>query len=170
MTPIFLLVGGWPASGKSTLSAELAQRLVLPLLSKDEVKEALMDAVGTPQTVDESRRLGMAAVHAVLRIAQNCPGAVIDSTWFDYTVPLVRRLPGMLIEVRCVTDIDTVRARFNARMRDSRHLDALRTEEELWGKPVTALGVGPLIEVNTTQPVDVATLANRILSARGDPS
>lgn len=149
------------------MSASLSRQLGLPYLSKDEVKEALMDALGPPSTVDASRRLGVAAVHAVLRMARSCPGAVIDSTWFEYTRPLVDRLPGLCVEVRCVTDIATVRARYAARTRDARHLDALRTDDELWGRPVAALGVGPLIEVDTTGEVDTVALAKRISVAIG---
>lgn len=55
---LFVLVAGWPGSGKSTLAAALATRLDLPLLAKDEIKEALMDALGRPQTVADSQRLG----------------------------------------------------------------------------------------------------------------
>jgi predicted kinase len=44
---LFVLVAGWPGSGKSTLAAALAPELGLPLLAKDEIKEALMDALGT---------------------------------------------------------------------------------------------------------------------------
>lgn len=160
--PVFVLVGGWPASGKSTLSVALARRLALPCLSKDLVKEALMDALGAPRTLEESRRLGVAAVHAVLRVARTCPGAVIDSTWYAYTASLVASLPGPCVEIRCVTDRATVRARYAARRRDVRHLDELRTEDELWGRPVAALGVGPLIEVDTTSEVDAVALADRI--------
>lgn len=63
---LFMLVGGWPGSGKSTLAAALAAELGLRLLAKDEIKEALMDSLGVPPTVAESRRLGIAAVHAML--------------------------------------------------------------------------------------------------------
>ena len=91
----FILVGDWPASGKTTLSRALANELDLPVLSKDEVKEALMDALGTPASVHESRELGRAAVFALLRAARGCPGAVVDSTWFDYTEPVVRALRQM---------------------------------------------------------------------------
>ena len=58
---VFVLVGGWPGSGKSTLAAALAGELDLPLLAKDEIKEALMDGLGRPRTVAESQRLGRAA-------------------------------------------------------------------------------------------------------------
>jgi hypothetical protein len=50
------------------------------LLAKDEIKEALMDGLGQPETVAESQRLGRAAVLAMLRVASRCPGAVLDST------------------------------------------------------------------------------------------
>ena len=69
-----MLVAGWPGSGKSTLAAALAPELGLPLLAKDEIKEALMDALGRPQDVADSRRLGRAAVLAMLRVARRCPG------------------------------------------------------------------------------------------------
>ena len=69
----FVLVAGWPGSGKSTLAAALAAELGLPLLAKDEIKEALMDGLGRPQTVAESRRLGTAAVLAMLRAAPDLP-------------------------------------------------------------------------------------------------
>lgn len=98
----FVLVGGWPAAGKTTLALALAAELHLPYLSKDDTKEALMDALGAPTTVEESRKLGTAAVHALLSAARGYSGAVIDSTWFPYARPLVGALPGPKIEVRCV--------------------------------------------------------------------
>jgi predicted kinase len=39
----FVLVGGWPGSGKATLARALACDLGVPYLSKDVVKEALMN-------------------------------------------------------------------------------------------------------------------------------
>lgn len=118
-----------------------------------------MDALGAPADVADSRRLGRAATVALLRVARGCPAAVIDSTWFEYTEPLVRLLGGPFVEVRCVLPVEVARRRYRDRTRDRRHLDELRDETELWGEPVAALGVGPLIEVATSGPVDVATLA-----------
>ncbi|HYO32934.1 MAG TPA: AAA family ATPase [Nocardioidaceae bacterium] len=156
----FVLVGGWPGSGKTTLASALAAQLGVAFLSKDEVKEALMDRLGAPATVEDSRELGSAAVTALLRVARGCPGAVIDSTWYPYTLPLVRDLPGPLVEVRCRVRIEVARERYRSRIRDERHLDRLRTETELWGTEVPPLGVGPLMVVNTEEPVDVAALAD----------
>src|SRR4051812_29312464 len=94
----FVLVGGWPGSGKTTLSQALADELGIDCLSKDEFKEDLMDHQGAPATVEES--LGRAAVEAALRAAEGRTAAVIDSTWYPYSLPLVRRLPGPFVEVR----------------------------------------------------------------------
>jgi predicted kinase len=161
----FVLVGGWPASGKTTLSRALAPQLGVAWLSKDEVKVALMDELGAPPTVQESRELGAAAVAAVLRAARGCPGAVIDCTWFPSALPLVRELPGPFVEVRCRVPIEVARQRYRRRSRDARHLDDLRSEDELWGSEVAPLGVGPLIEVDTSGPVDVAALARAVRSS-----
>ncbi|MEO5851370.1 MAG: AAA family ATPase [Nocardioides sp.] len=160
---VFVLVGGWPGSGKTTLSRSVALALGLACLGKDEAKEALMDALGAPEDLPASRDLGVAAVHAVLRLARSCPGAVVDSTWYPYARPLALALPGACVEVRCVLPRDLARSRYASRARDPRHLDAQRSPHELWAVPVAPLGVGPLVEVDTSGPVDVPTLARSIL-------
>ncbi len=161
---LFVLVGGWPGSGKSTLATALARELGLPRLAKDEVKEAFDAGLGYPQTVEHSRWLGRLAVEAVLRAAAGCPGAVLDSTWFDYARPLVSRLPGVLVEVECQVPVDLAVSRYRARIseRSGVHVDALRSFEELWAEPFRPLGTGPLLRVDTSQPVDVAQVAAAI--------
>jgi predicted kinase len=158
----FVLVGGWPASGKTTLARAVASELQFAYLSKDEVKEALMDVLGAPSTVEASRHLGRAAVAATLGAARGCRPAIIDSTWFPASVPLVRQLEGPFVEIRCRAPIDVVRARYQDRVRDNRHLDHLRTEEELWGREVPPLGVGPLLKIDTARPVDIAEVAEQV--------
>jgi predicted kinase len=155
----FVLVGGWPGSGKTTLSRSLATELGLPLLSKDEVKEALMNALGAPSDVEESRRLGRAAVFAVLAAARGCPGAVVDSTWYRYADALARALPGPIVEVRCRVPLATAQDRYATRIRDERQLDGLRSSSELWGDEVAPLGLGHVLDVDTSGPVDVAEVA-----------
>ncbi|CAM3697092.1 AAA family ATPase [Nocardioides zeicaulis] len=155
-------MGGWPGSGKTTLSRALAVELGVPHLAKDLVKEALMDALGPPGDVESSRRLGRAAVHALLAAAAQCPGAVVDSTWFEYARPLVAVLPGPVVEVRCRVTLEVARERYRGRVRDPRHLDLLREDDELWGSEVAPLGLGPLLEVDTSGPVDVPAVAAAI--------
>lgn len=138
----FVLVAGWPGSGKTTLATALAVELGLPLLSKDEIKEALMDGLGRPETVVQSRRLGQAAVLALLRVATRCPGAVLDSTWFGYALPLARSLPGRLVEVHCTVPQDVAQARYRARTagRHTGHLDADRPSGSRGGAVLRARG------------------------------
>ena len=161
----FVLVAGWPGSGKSTLAAALAGELGLPLLAKDEIKEALMEGLGRPQTVAASRRIGRAAVLAMLRAARTCPGAVLDSTWFDYALPLARSLPGRLIEVHCTVPLELAKARYRARTghRHAGHLDDARSDQELWGEPSRPTGLGPVVMVDTSGPVDIAGLTAQII-------
>jgi ATPase family associated with various cellular activities (AAA) len=146
---MFVLVAGPPGSGKSLLATPLAQELGVPLLAKDEIKESLM---------------------AVLAVARASPGAVLDSTFYPYTVPHLEQLPGTLIEVRCRCPRELAQARYEARSAGRRagHLDAERPPEELWNRHhLVALGLGPLIEVDTSDPVDVGSVAGRIRALAG---
>jgi len=81
-TSVFVLVAGPLGSGKSTVARPLASELSLPLLAKDAVKDALIAALGSPTTVEQSRDFGRAAVMAMLIVARTSPGAVLDSTFY----------------------------------------------------------------------------------------
>lgn len=58
--PRLILVGGAPASGKSTLVAHLVGQFGLPLIAKDAIKEVLFDVLGSPDR-ERSRQLSGAA-------------------------------------------------------------------------------------------------------------
>ena len=45
--PLVVVVTGPPAAGKTTIAREVAARLRLPLITKDTIKEALFDGLGT---------------------------------------------------------------------------------------------------------------------------
>ncbi len=98
---MFLVVTGPPASGKSTLSALLADEMQLPRLAKDTIKRGLLN-VFPAEDVEASRRLGAAAVQALLAVAnENKAGAVLDSVWVRHdSVKSLSRLPGRVVEVR----------------------------------------------------------------------
>jgi hypothetical protein len=170
---MFVIVAGPPGSGKSTLAASLAPALGLPLIAKDEIKQALMDVLGPPRTVAHSRELGRASVMAMLTVAKTSPGAVLDSTFYPYTVDHLRQLRPPLIEIRCVCPREIVHARYEARSksRTAGHFDDQRSPEELWNEHhLTPLGLGPLIEVDTSTSVDVNEVATRVLQEAAIPS
>ena len=106
-------------------------------------------------------------VTCTLSDRRRCPAAVVDSTWYPYAEPLARSLPGPLVEVRCRVPVEVARERYVRRVRDPRHLDGLRDEVELWGEEVAPLGLGPLLEVDTSGEVDVGALAAAVRSVLG---
>lgn len=174
MPPVFVLVAGPPGSGKTTLAGPLAVRLGLPLIAKDTIKEVLMDTLRTPKTVEQSRRLGRAAVETMFAVARTAQGAVLESNFARYSISLVESLPGTVIEVRCCCPRELALARYRDRAgrRHAGHLDELRDDAELWNEEVlTPIALGPVIDVDTTGPVDVDALARQITSlAAGQPA
>jgi len=159
--PLFVVVSGPPASGKSTLAPVLARELGVPLISKDTIKDALMSMLPVPD-VEASRQLGRAAVAAMLAVAADSPlGAVIESNFYrSVAVEGLGRLPGPLVEVFCRCDQTVAHNRHQARAgtRQAGHFDGVRTAEELWNDEVAepVSGGWPVLEVDTNAPVDVA--------------
>jgi len=134
-----VVVSGPPASGKSTLAPALAERLGLPLLAKDTIKDALMRVLPVPDLA-ASRELGRASVVAMLAIAAENPGVVLESAWQrSRAIADLRALPGPIVEVFCRCDRPTLETRYRARSvtRSAGHFDAVRTSDELWGPETT---------------------------------
>ncbi len=63
-----ILVTGIPAAGKSTMAAALADKLKLPVISKDSIKELLFDNVGF-RSRQEKVNLGTAAMEIMYYVA-----------------------------------------------------------------------------------------------------
>ncbi len=119
--PFLVLVGGAAASGKTTLADRLAREVRLPLLSRDALKEALMDSLGSPNCA-RSRELGTASyavLYAVLdRLLAAGVGAVVESNFSRGRAE--RELQGPLtrahaVQVHCQTTPDEARRRYVAR-------------------------------------------------------
>lgn len=64
-----ILITGIPASGKSTMAGFLSERLNLPVISKDRIKELLYDTVGF-QSRDEKVKLGIASMDIMYYAAE----------------------------------------------------------------------------------------------------
>lgn len=174
ISPLFIVVSGLPASGKSTVAAGLAEDLRLPLLDKDACLEALFGnaAAGNPQ---QRELLSRRADVLLKETAQRTDGGVLSSWWkhpkskADSGTPVswLTSLPGLLVEVHCVCPPEVATARFLARKRhpghcDERHSEATLVSEFVEQAKLGPLGVGPLVEVNSELPADRAALADSI--------
>jgi predicted kinase len=62
------VITGLPAAGKTTLARSLARELAAPLLSKDAIKEPLLDVLGVDGRA-ASRRLSNASFAVLFALA-----------------------------------------------------------------------------------------------------
>jgi predicted kinase len=163
--PLLVIVTGAPGSGKTTIARALAVELRLPLLAKDDIKEALFDALGTGDR-EQSRTLGRATYEVLFAVARRLldsgVSCIIESN-FSNAEPLRSLSPARIVQIFCTAPVDVILERYSLRPRHPGHLDAeivaelrerLATDE--W-RPLDLDGM--LIEVDTTMHVDAKSLA-----------
>jgi predicted kinase len=158
-----VLVTGPPASGKTTLARPLAQHLGLPLLGKDTIKEALFDTLGTGDRA-WSRRLGAAGYAVLLALAREVPAAVLDANFYPDHGPGLLQACQRPIEVFCRCPAAEIERRFTQRAptRHPGHVDHVLDDQlkAALDGGVGLLGLGgPVLEVDTSGPVDVTAVA-----------
>lgn len=171
-----VIVSGAPGSGKTTLAAPLAARLGLPLFAKDTIKESLHDVLGNPgeDHTAWSRKLGAAAMELLWRLAADAPACVLESNFqpgHERQRRMLRELSagGALVEVHCSCPIEVAAARYAERDRSAsrhgvHHNDFRPEVQALYPGPV---GLGPVLEVDTTGPIDLAGLARLVAQRLG---
>ncbi len=168
MRRLYVVVSGPPGSGKTTLARPLAHELDLPLIAKDRIKESLLDSLGV-RDLEWSRQVGRATISLMYQLAVDAGAAVLESTWSPELAPAaVAALQAPIVEAYCSCPPELAEARYRERLatRHPGHHDAERLYEDRWTKD-QPLGIGPLVVVDTSGPVDVAGVAEAIRAACG---
>ena len=117
MSPVLVVISGAPGAGKSTLAKQLAERLELPLLDRDDIKDTMFDAMGWSDR-EWSQRVGRASWELLFLFAEKLLSAgesvIVDSNFERGRHPqlsaIAQRIPYRLVEVHCSAP-DTVLAR-----------------------------------------------------------
>lgn len=151
-------VTGAPAAGKSTLAPPLAEALGLRLVSKDLIKEAMVQAVGGGDDA-WSRTLGHASIDAMLILASGLESAVLEMYWRPETVSRFKNLGRPIVEVFCTCPAPVLIARAHQREAE-RHQIHRRALSDEWAYRRWAPAFdGPVVEVDTSDAVDPVAVA-----------
>lgn len=169
--PMLIVVTGPPGAGKSTLAAAISERLALPLIAKDPLKETLHDALGGDGR-DWSQRLGRATFEVIFHVIDRLleAGVSVMAEGNFATAEGFRRLPeARVVQIHVTAAPEVLRERFAARGgRHPVHYDAhvvdevpARARAGEWG-PIDLSG--ELIEVTTDHDPDPSAEADRIVT------
>lgn len=173
MSLALIIVSGAPGSGKTTLAGPLAAALGLPLIAKDVIKETVCATLPRPPGQHDalawSRAVGAASMEVLWALASQPAPVMLEANFRPQSSSHLGRLLDqgrVVVEVWCHCPNDLAAQRYAARAREGRrdartHVITALTPEMLaeFTRPV---GVGELVEVDTSVPVDVADVAARV--------
>ncbi|MEI9416125.1 AAA family ATPase, partial [Mesorhizobium sp. Cs1321R2N1] len=164
-----VLVNGIPASGKSTVSRGIADRMGWPLLALDTVKNPFLEVLGGADR-EFNRTLGRASYQAIWSLVGHAPAGstfIVDA-WFGFQPRQVLedhlRKAGVehTVEFWCHAPGEVLAERYGARLgqRLPGHPGAAYIPELIeLAKRAEPLRRGPLFDVDTTQPIDFDAIA-----------
>lgn len=159
-----VLVNGIPASGKSTVSRGIADRMGWPLLALDTIKNPFLEVLGGGDRLF-NRTLGRASYQAIWSVVGEAPAGttVIVDAWFGFQPREVledhlrKAGVGQTVEVWCHAPGEVLAERYGARLdqRPAGHPGAAYIPELIeLAKRAEPLRRGPLFNVDTTKPID----------------
>ena len=168
--PLLVVVTGMPSSGKTTVAENLARRVHLPLIAKDDIKEKLYERLGAGDSA-WSGRLGDAAYGLIFALGSRALSAgaavIVEANFFVGQADDFARLPPhRTLQIHCHAPLDVLLDRYASRERHPGHHDA----EKIHDLPARyasgehrplALG-GELVELDTTHPPEPGALVERV--------
>jgi gluconate kinase len=170
----FIVMSGLPGSGKTTIGRKLADALGFQFLDKDDILESLLSA-HTEFSSDLRHRLSRESDTIFRERAMAAKDAVITSFWRARNGHSAAGTPSdwltattnQIIEVFCRCDRDIAVDRFLNRKRHPGHMDHLKNRSMLQEQFANLagtwpLGHGDLIEVDTSNIVNIDSLVERI--------
>lgn len=163
-----------PSSGKTTIAAALAERLRLPLVAKDDLKESLFETLG-PGDVAWSGRLGDAAYDLMFALARTMLAArvslIVEANFFGGQAARFASLPEhRLVQIHCDAPLAVLLERYAARQRHPGHHDDEKIRE-LPGRHASGAHAplplaGETIRLDTAEGVDIDAVADRVGALR----
>lgn len=162
-----VLVSGSPAAGKTSLARPLAKLLGLPLIAKDDIKESLVDILGDQSgDLAWSRKVGHAAWMVLWKLAERAPAAVLEANFRPHSAyerERLTRLNARIVEVHCRCPVDVLLQRFHERAKTAHPAHPATDLTPEWiAQFDRPMGLGAVIEVDTTRPVDIDALAAQV--------
>lgn len=156
-----ILVNGIPASGKSSVARPLSQRLGLPLMTLDSVKEPLFEHFGIGDR-EHNRKLGRASYAVIFRAVADWPdgSTVVVDAWFGFQPRevleghLATASIGRTAEIWCHAPAAILAERYRARLgqRSPGHPGESYIPELIeLSQRAAPTGRGPVFAVDTTR-------------------
>ena len=175
VAPLVVVVTGPPAAGKTTIARELAERLELPLLEKDAIKEVLYDTLGHGNRA-RSRQVGGAAFELLLdltaRLLRAGVSLVLEANFAVETAErwFAQLPPCRVLQLLVTAPDDAVLGRYVARaVSGDRHpghadMEALSEIENsvATGRHGVLALPGRVVELDSSSHVDVDALAELV--------
>ncbi|QFP76852.1 AAA family ATPase [Deinococcus sp. AJ005] len=123
--PVLIVITGLPAAGKTTLAAFLGRELALPVISKDDYKQVLLDLLPEEERLARHSEMGKAGYFVMLRAAEailTARQSLILETHFypgmseQNVIPLAEKHHAQILQIHCFADMTELKRRHAVRV------------------------------------------------------